>query len=136
MTDWTMIARETLEASESNRMSFPESVRLLMENGFDGYAVDFRSAARTYFRPDGETLLLATAPTAPVGERFDVEAVRAAIREAQQGAAGYTYKGFCDTVARAGCAGYFVSLIGRRVLYFGRTAETHTEYFPGSQPST
>ncbi len=30
----------------------------------------------------------------------------------------------------AGCAGYFVSLIGRRAVYFGRTAETHVEPFP------
>lgn len=29
-----------------------------------------------------------------------------------------------------GCAGYIVSFIGRRVLHFGRTAETHVEHFP------
>lgn len=136
MTDWKSVARETLEASETDRMSFPESVRLLMEAGFDGYAIDFRSATRTYFRPDGETLTLPTAPTAPVGERFDADRLREAIREAQQGVAGYTYKGFCDKVAKAGCAGYLVSLLGRRVLYFGCTAETHTEFFPGAAPNT
>jgi uncharacterized protein YbcV (DUF1398 family) len=45
---------------------------------------------------------------------------------------GYTYQGFCSKVAGAGCAGYVVSLLGRRVLYYGRTGETHTEYFPGT----
>ena len=30
---------------------------------------------------------------------------------------------------------YLVSFLGRRVLYYGRTAETHTEYFPGTQPA-
>ena len=30
----------------------------------------------------------------------------------------------------AGCAGYIVSFLGRRVLYIGRTAETHVELFP------
>jgi hypothetical protein len=30
----------------------------------------------------------------------------------------------------AGCAGYIVSFLGRRVVYFGRTAETHVEHFP------
>jgi hypothetical protein len=30
----------------------------------------------------------------------------------------------------AGCAGYIVSFSGRRVVYVGRTAEVHTEYFP------
>ena len=55
--------------------------------------------------------------------------------EAQALVPGYTYKGFCAKVAEAGCAGYVVSLLGRRVLYYGRTGETHTEYFPGTQPA-
>ena len=33
-------------------------------------------------------------------------------------------------VMAAGCAGYMVSFLGKRVLYFGRTAETHVEHFP------
>jgi uncharacterized protein YbcV (DUF1398 family) len=111
-------------------MSFPDAVRLLMEAGFDGYSVDFRRATRTYYRPDGTTLELATAPTDAVAERFDAETVRAAIREAQQLVHGYTYDGFCKKIAAAGCAGYMVSFPGRRVLYVGRTAETHTEHFP------
>ncbi|MEQ8934722.1 MAG: hypothetical protein RIE56_02890, partial [Amphiplicatus sp.] len=56
--------------------------------------------------------------------------MQAAIREAQQQAPGYTYKGFCKKAADAGCAGYVVSFSGRRALYFGRTAETHVEHFP------
>jgi uncharacterized protein YbcV (DUF1398 family) len=130
--DWTTVARTTLEGSETDSMSFPEGVTLLIEAGFDGYAVDFRRSVRTYYRPNGETLELAAEPTKPVAERFDADAVKAAIREAQAGAAGYTYKGFCAKVAEAGCAGYLVSFPGRRVLYYGRTAETHTELFPGS----
>lgn len=130
--DWTTVARTTLVGSETDSMSFPEGVKLLIEAGFDGYAVDFRRSVRTYYRPDGATLELAAEPTQPVAERFDADAVKAAIREAQAGAAGYTYKGFCAMVAKAGCAGYLVSFPGRRVLYYGRTAETHTELFPGS----
>ena len=70
-----------------------------------------------------------------VAAEFNLGVVRAAIREAQALVPGYTYKGFCDKVKRAGCAGYLVSFLGRRVLYFGRTGETHTEYFPGNQPA-
>ena len=40
---------------------------------------------------------------------------------------GYTYKGFCEKAVQAGCAGYIVSFAGRCALYFGRTAQTHTE---------
>jgi uncharacterized protein YbcV (DUF1398 family) len=107
-----------------------------MEAGFDGYAVDFRRSTRTYYMPDGEAIELETEPTAAVAERFDAAVVREALREAQALVQGYTYKGFCAKVARAGCAGYMVSLIGKRVLYYGRTGETHTEYFPGTEPAT
>jgi uncharacterized protein YbcV (DUF1398 family) len=65
-----------------------------------------------------------------VDAQFDIAEVQAAIRDAQQLVPGYTYPGFCNRVAAAGCAGYIVSIIGRRALYIGRTAETHTEHFP------
>lgn len=134
-TDWKDIARITLEGSESNNMTFPENLRILMEAGFDGYAVDFRRSTRTYYKPAGETLELATErTTVPVAENFDAALLKTAIREAQALVPGYTYQGFCAKVMGAGCAGYVVSLLGRRVLYYGRTGETHTEFFPGAQP--
>ena len=132
-TNWQDVARATHEGSESGEVTFPESVRTLMEAGFDGYAVDFRRSAHTYYMPDGQTIELETAPTKPVAEQFDVAVIKDALREAQALVPGYTYKGFCAKVAEAGCAGYLVSLIGKRVLYHGRTGETHTEYFPGTQ---
>ncbi len=76
--------------------------------------------------------LTAHASTEPVAHDFDVAAIRTAIGEAQALVPGYTYKGFCDKVKRAGCAGYMVSFSGRRAVYFGRTAETHVELFPPS----
>jgi uncharacterized protein YbcV (DUF1398 family) len=134
-TNWKDLARTTLEGSESDTMSFPKNLRILMEAGFDGYAVDFRRSTRTYYMPNGEALELKTEPTpTPVADSFNASVVREAIREAQVLVPGYTYKGFCAKVAGAGCAGYVVSLLGRRVLYYGRTCETHTEYFPGTQP--
>jgi uncharacterized protein YbcV (DUF1398 family) len=135
MKDWKEIARATLAGAEDDTMTFPESVRMLMEGGFDGYAVDFRHGTRTYYRPDGEALALQTAPVSvPVAERFDTAVVKDAIREAQQMVPGYTYKKFCAKVMGAGCGGYIVSLLGKRVVYYGRTGEIHTEYFPGTKP--
>jgi uncharacterized protein YbcV (DUF1398 family) len=131
--NWKEIAQVALSGAEKDTMTFPEGVKLLMEAGFDGYAVDFRSSTRTYYLPNGETLELKTEPTSvPVSECFETDKVKEAIREAQTLVQGYTYKGFCDKVAEAGCAGYVVSFPGKRVLYYGRTAETHTEYFPGA----
>ncbi len=95
-----------------------------------------RLCQATYYLPDGEGLELPThLSNVAVAAEFNVDVVRTAIREAQALVPGYTYMGFCDKVKRAGCAGYLVSFLGRRLLYFGRTAETHTEYFPGTQPA-
>lgn len=133
-THWQNVARATLEGSETDSMSFAQSVHALMEAGFDGYHVDFRRAARTYYMQDGQCISLEAAQTSPVPAHFDAAVIRDAIREAQQQVPGYTYTGFCAKVAAAGCAGYLVSLTGKRVLYYGRTGETHTEYFPATQP--
>ena len=131
--NWKEVARTCLEAAESGAMTFPEIVAALMEGGFDGYAVDLRRAVAAYYLPHGEAVELAASPTPePVAKAFDVAVVREAIREAQTFAPGYSYKGFCAKVAAAGCAGYIVSFPGRRVLYYGRSAETHTEVFPGA----
>jgi hypothetical protein len=65
-----------------------------------------------------------------VAGTFRPDALKAAILEAQTKAPGYTYRGFCEKAKGAGCAGYLVSLGGRRVLYFARSGETHTELMP------
>jgi uncharacterized protein YbcV (DUF1398 family) len=133
--NWKDVARTCLEGAESGVMTFPQIVGMLIEAGFDGYGVDLRRAAAAYYLPNGEAVELEAMRTEPVAERFDAAAVRAAIGEAQALVPGYTYAGFCAKVAGAGCAGYLVSLAGKRVLYYGRTGETHTEYFPGTQPA-
>jgi uncharacterized protein YbcV (DUF1398 family) len=125
------IARACLDAAEDNRMTFPQIVGTLMETGFEGYAVDFRRATATYYLPDGGSLeLSAHRVDAPVAPAFDAALLQAAIRQAQRQVPGYTYKGFCKKAVSAGCAAYVVSFSGRRVLYVGRTAETHVERFP------
>jgi uncharacterized protein YbcV (DUF1398 family) len=116
-------------------MAFPEIISTLVEAGFDGYTVDFRRGATTYFLPEGDFVDLKTDHYFAVAQVFDAEVVREAIREAQALVDGYTYKGFCAKVTGAGCAGYVVSFPGRRVLYYGRTGDTHTEYFPDARPS-
>jgi len=131
---WQDVARATVEGAESGGLTFGDGVKMLMDAGFDGYAVDFRRSTRTYYMPDGDTIELETEQTGPVAERFDAAVIREALREAQAQVPGYTYRVFCAKVAGAGCAGYMVSLIGKRVLYYGRTGETHTEHFPGAQP--
>src|SRR3546814_16455568 len=99
-------------------------LRMLVEAGFDGYSVDFRRATRAYYRPDGAAIELEMERTGPVADRFDAAVIKEALREAQALVPGYTYTAFCAKVTGAGCAGYLVSLIGKRVLYY-RSEERH-----------
>lgn len=125
------VARACLAGAADNSMTFPEIVATLMSAGFEGYTVDFRRRTASYYLPDGDFVDLSTHPIeTPIGSAFDQAAVQSAIREAQQLVPGYSYRGFCEKVAAAGCAGYTVSFLGRRALYVGRTGETHTEHFP------
>ena len=130
-TDRQTIAASCIHAAETGKMSFPEVIGALMAAGFESYAIDFRRSTATYFTPDGDSIELQTHHVdEAVSSHFDADALHAAIREAQQQVAGYTYTGFCNKAALAGCAGYIVSFTGRRAVYFGRTAETHVEHFP------
>ncbi|WP_407338203.1 DUF1398 domain-containing protein [Methylocapsa polymorpha] len=125
------VARTCLEGAEDNTLTFPQIVGTLMQEGFEGYAIDFRCGTATYYLPAGDSVELSTHKIdVPIAATFDTAPIQAAIKEAQQLAPGYTYKGFCKKVAAAGCAGYIVSFSGRRALYIGRTAETHVEHFP------
>ena len=125
------VAAACLDGAETGGMTFPDIVRTLMREGFDGYQADLRAGEIAYYLPDGDHVRLpAVRPITVVAEKFDAIIVREAIREAQTNAPGYSYAGFCEKVAGAGCAGYLVSFPGRRVVYFGRTGETHTEHFP------
>lgn len=129
--DEISVARICLEGADNGTMTFPEIVATLMREGFEGYAIDFRRAVATYYLNDGNSVELPMQiDDGPVAPSFDAEAIKAAIREAQQLVPGYTYKGFCRKAVAAGCAGYIVSISGRRALYIGRTAETHVEHFP------
>lgn len=125
------IAEECLTASYEDAVDFPDIVKKLLAAGFEGYMVDYRRSTTTYYLPNGESVELPNVKTkSTVAAKFKPEAVQAAVREAQARAADYTYMGFCEIVKAAGCAGYFVSFLGKRVLYYGRTAETHVEHFP------
>jgi uncharacterized protein YbcV (DUF1398 family) len=61
---------------------------------------------------------------------FDSAELVALVRWAQANGPDYSYAAFCEKARAAGCAGYLVSFPGRRVVYYGRTAETHVELFP------
>lgn len=125
------VARNCLDGAHDGTVGFPEIVGRLVAAGFDGYAVDYRRNTTTYYLPDGESIVLENRATAsPVAAVFDQPGIAAQIKWAQANPPDYSYAAFCRNVRAMGCAGYLVSFPGRRVLYFGRTAEMHVEHFP------
>jgi uncharacterized protein YbcV (DUF1398 family) len=131
-TNVKSVVEECTKASGENRLNFPEQLKKLKEAGVEGYYTDLRRSIRIYYLPTGESIEIVAAEVGVnVAEAFDAKSVEAAVRQAQAGT--ITYKTFCEKVMVAGCSGYIVSLLGRRVVYFGRTAETHVELFPAAK---
>lgn len=121
--------RETLDASNAGRIHFGEVVGRLLQVGVESYVIDYRAHRATYHLPGDAVLDLdAGAADTPVADAFDGDAVRAAIRGAQQGRV--MYPEFKRLTMAAGCIGYTVWLAGRHVTYYGRRGETHVERFP------
>ena len=127
----TAIAQSCLNAAHDGSLSFPEIVGQLIAAGFEGYAVDYRSNTQTYYLPDGDSITLTMpASSGNIAAAFDASEVERVVRWAQVNPADYSYAAFSEQAKTAGCAGYLVSFLGRRVVYYGRTAETHVEHFP------
>lgn len=125
------VAETCLQAAHEGSLSFPEIVGRLIAAGFEGYTVDYRRNSQTYYLPDGDSVTMDLRPsTGSVAAAFDATEVEHLVRWAQANPADYSYLAFCEKAKAVGCAGYLVSFPGRRVVYFGRTAETHVEHFP------
>lgn len=123
------IAQNCMNASHDGTADFPTILGNLAAAGLEGYLVDYRKGTSTYYLPSGESVEIENQKTAgKCAPGFNAAVVEENVRKSQAGA--HTYKEFCENVKNAGCAGYLVSLIGRRVTYFGRTGETHVEHFP------
>lgn len=120
-------------ASDEATMLFPHIVRQLIDVSVEQYHADLQRAEKTYYLADGQSHVVACAPTTTaVAATFDAAAVAAAVRDSQ--AQRIVYQEFISRIAAAGCTSYFVSMAGQRAVYFGRTAEFHTEYFPQAKP--
>jgi uncharacterized protein YbcV (DUF1398 family) len=123
------VAEECLKRSYEGTAGFPAILAALKQAGFEGYLVDYRKGSTTYYLPDGDHLEIAC-PATPgaVAASFRADVIEANVRRSQ--ANGHTYREFCEKVKEGGCAGYLVTLLGRRVVYYGRTGECHVEVMP------
>lgn len=126
------IAEDVTHGSDNDILTFPQVLEKLAGVGIEGYLCDLRRAIKTYYMPDGDNVIVTEdAAKTPIAERFDSARVSAAVRQSQRNE--HTYRDFCRKIAEAGCAGYIVTLLGRRAVYFGRDGEVYTEHFPGGK---
>ena len=123
------VMRACAEGSDSGRLMFPQVVTKLMAAGVERYHADLQRAEKTFYLPDGGSHVVACDPvgTRPA-EAFSPELVGRAIRAIQAGR--IDYKTFCRQIVDAGCVGYFVSIAGRRAVYYGRSLDSLVEPFP------
>ncbi|CUW37623.1 conserved protein of unknown function [Magnetospirillum sp. XM-1] len=129
--DRIAVATACLHAAHDGSLGFPEIVGRLAAAGFEGYLVDYRDESQTYYLDGGDSVVLDMPSSAgAIPAAFDAARIGTLVRWAQAGGSDYSYQRFCEKAKAAGCAGYLVSFPGRRVVYFGRTAETHVEHFP------
>ena len=125
------LAQATLNGS----MPFPEIAGKLIANDVEYYHVDYALGSFSFYSATGAVV---TAPLVfeglpPIAEHFDAAALKAAILDSQQH--GQKFRAFCERAVKAGVQSYFAFLRGKRVIYFGRQGDQHTEWFPGARPS-
>jgi uncharacterized protein YbcV (DUF1398 family) len=132
----TKIITETVRKTLEGTASFPEVVSQLLAAGVEYYHVDYVAMRKTFYSAAGDAVV---APIhyeglPPVAEDFDAAAVRADILDSQRH--GQKYRDFTRRAMAAGVQGYFAFLRGKRVTYFGRQGDEHTEWFPGARPAS
>jgi len=94
--------RSTFEASNQGSIHFGQVISQLMRLGVESYQVDYRSGRTTYYLPDGNTAdFLFERSQHGIHDAFDGDAVRAAIRGAQEG--HVMYPEFKRLTQQAGC---------------------------------
>lgn len=132
----TELVKQAAVATLEGSKPFPEIVGMLIEAGVESYHVDYVGLRKTFYSASGETMvtIINYEGLPSVHEHFDLTALRADILDSQQN--GQHYRDFTRRAMEAGVQSYFAFLRGKRVTYFGRQGDQHTEWFPGSAPKS
>jgi uncharacterized protein YbcV (DUF1398 family) len=127
------VIHELAVATQQGKMTFPQVVKGLLEVGVESYLVDFAAKQKTHYLSDGTTHMVPMIlDPGPIAADFNSAGLVAAIRGAQ--ADTVRYPEFVKRSTTAGVIGYWAFLTGKRVIYFGRKGEQHTEEFSKPQP--
>jgi uncharacterized protein YbcV (DUF1398 family) len=111
---------------------FPQVIANLIGAGVRSYTADLSARRNTYYGTAGESFdePLPLMASRPIVLTFDKGTVAATVSAIQQGRIGYAE--FLQKIMAAGCASYSVFIAGRKVMYFGRDGDFHTENFPAA----
>jgi uncharacterized protein YbcV (DUF1398 family) len=131
----TQIITEAARATLDGSIRFPDVVRRLIETGVEYYHVDYVALQMRYYSAIGGVV---TTPIPyeglpGVASDFDAAGLGATILDSQRH--GQHFRDFTRRAMEAGLQGYIAFLRGRRVTYWGRGGDQHTEWFPGAGPT-
>jgi uncharacterized protein YbcV (DUF1398 family) len=131
----TEMILKAAKSTLAGTMIFPDVVGQLLAAGVEYYHVDFVGRRKTFYSADGGMVVTAIPYEGLplVAAEFDQAALRADILDSQQN--NQPYREFTCRAMAAGVQGYFAFLRGKRVTYWGRGGDQHTEWFPGASPS-
>jgi uncharacterized protein YbcV (DUF1398 family) len=131
----TNIIVETSRKTLAGTMSFGDVVSQLIAAGVEYYLVDFIGMKKSFYAATGDVVVtpINYEDLPPVGTDFCPEDLRADILDSQKN--GQAFRDFTRRAMEAGVQGYYAFLRGKRVTYFGRQGDQHTEWFPGAAPS-
>jgi uncharacterized protein YbcV (DUF1398 family) len=126
---------EVSHATLAGTMSFPEVVRKLLATGVEYYHVDYVGRRKTFYSAQGDMVVtpITYEGLPPVAPELSFEELRATILDSQT--KGQKYRDFTVRAMKAGVQGYMAYLRGKRVTYWGRGGDRHTEWFPGAAPA-
>lgn len=123
------VIKNTIKMSLAGKMTFPQVVGALINEGIEFYHVDMLRSETRYYATTGDSMVESIDLVHPtIAKEFSASKVEAAVRKIQGG--NSTYIQFMNEISDAGCVYYIANLAGKNVSYFGRLGDCHTEHFP------
>ncbi|MGB7728113.1 MAG: DUF1398 family protein [Candidatus Acidiferrum sp.] len=124
------VIQELIDKALAGKITFPEIIANLMNEGVESYHVDFLRNESRYYGKNGESFVTSVALVHDgVAAEFSAETLEGINKRVQAGQAWYA--DFVKEGAAAGCAYYIVYIYGKKVRYFGRDGDEYIQYFPG-----
>ena len=131
----TEVIVEVARATLAGTISFPEVVGKLIGAGVEYYHVDYVGMRKTFYGTGSDMVVtpITYEGMRAVAAELNIEDLRAAILDSQRN--NQKYRDFTRRAMAAGVQSYVAFLRGKRVVYTGRTGDSHTEWFPGAGPA-